>query len=210
MDPRQASIRAGGDGAPGPERADAGSDAVRQAPSRLIRWRPHALAALAGLLSILSFPGAGLWPLAFFSIVPLLIALEGATPRRAVLLGWIAGFTGNAFGFYWLVNTVREFGDLPLPIAVLSYLLLAAGNGLSWGVFAALYRWVGGSAPAPPVLAHGAAGVGKPGEPRWWWAALGWGAMEFGWWSVFPYYFGAGLYKVPLLMQGADVTSILG
>src|SRR6476620_8131466 len=113
MDPRQAAIGAGREDPPEPEdgrRSARSSDpAQREAPSGLIRFRPHALAALAGLLSILSFPGAGLWPLAFFSIVPLLIALEGATPRRSLLLGWSSGFTGNACGFYWLVNTVREF-----------------------------------------------------------------------------------------------------
>lgn len=145
------------------------------------------------MLSILAFPGAGLFPLAFVSLVPLLWALEGTSWKRALALGWLAGFAGNCGGFYWLVHTVQAFGNLPLPIAVASYLALCVANGLGWGVFAALTRL-----------------QRAPADPSWWFPAIAFAAVEFGWWSVFPAYFGAAVYKAPVLMQVADLFSILG
>jgi apolipoprotein N-acyltransferase len=87
------------------------------------------------------------------------------------------------------------FGELPLPFAVFSYVLMCVANGLGWGVFCALARLVKNPAS---------------GESPFWWPAVTFCAVEFAWWSVFPAYFGASLYKVPFLMQGADLASVLG
>ena len=159
------------------------------------RLVPYGLAGLGGALSILSFPGYGLWPLAFFSLLPLLIALEGTTPKQALRLGCFSSFIANAAGFYWLIGTVRDFGELPLPIAVASYLALSAANGLGWGVFSMLTRIARSDAD---------------GRAPWCLAPFSFTAVEFAWWSVFPAYFGAGLWKTPILTQGAELTGILG
>lgn len=121
--------------------------------------------------------------------MPLLYAIEGTTPKRALFLGWTAGSVGNAAGFYWIVHTVQEFGELPLVIAVLAYLVMSIANGLGWGVFAAASRYT---------------------RQPWWFTAIAFAAVEFGWWSVFPAYFGAGTWKVTALMQVADLVSIIG
>src|SRR5688500_17052651 len=117
-----------------------------------------ALAIVAAILSWLAFPGMGVWPLAFVSIAPLLLAIHGASWKRALLHGWIAGAIGYAGGFYWLVHTVQEFGGLPWILAVIAYLLLCIANGLGWGVAFALSRLV----------------KRKDGsdEPPWWWPAI--------------------------------------
>lgn len=154
-----------------------------------------ALAVLAGFVSWLAFPGIGWWPLAFVSLSPLLFAIHGMTPRRALLHGWLAGTLGMLGGFYWLVHTIQFFGGLPWAFAVFCYVLLCVANGLGWGVFCALSRL-----------------VVRPGstEPPFWWPAVCFCAVEFAWWTVFPAYFGASLYHAPLLMQGADLASVLG
>ncbi len=160
----------------------------------LPRLAPFGLAGLAGALSILSFPGYGVWPLAFVSLVPLLYVLEDTTPRRALALGCFAGFIANAAGFYWLVGTVRDFGELPMPIALAAYLTMSAANGLGWGVFSWLMR----------------VARGRDGRSPWWLAPVAFTAVEFAWWSVFPAYFGAGLWKATILAQGAELAGIVG
>ena len=154
-----------------------------------------ALAIVAAVLSFLAFPGMGIWPLAFVSLSPLLYSLDGLTWRRALLHGWLAGTVGNLLGFHWLVYTVQVFGDLPWLFAVFAYALMCTGNGLGWGVFCALSRLVKDK---------------RTGETPFWWPAVTFCAVEFAWWSVFPAFFGASLYKAPLLMQGADLASVLG
>ncbi|HVO29154.1 MAG TPA: apolipoprotein N-acyltransferase [bacterium] len=176
--------------------AENGSDRPAASPDAPFgAWQAFALAGLGGALAILSFPGYDLWPLGFVAMVPLLAAIDGQTTRRALALGCFAGFVANAAGFYWLIVTVRDFGELPVWIAVIAYLLLSAANGLGWGVWA----WTNRTAR-----------VDATGMVPWWLPPFSFVAVEFAWWSVFPAYFGAGLWKVPVLSQGADVTSILG
>ena len=90
------------------------------------------LAIVAAVLSWLAFPGMGIWPLAFVSLSPLLVALDGLTWRRALLHGWLAGTVGMLLGFHWLVYTVEVFGDLPWLFAVFAWVLMCTGNGLGW------------------------------------------------------------------------------
>lgn len=154
-----------------------------------------ALAIVAAILSWLAFPGMGIWPLAFVSLSPLLYALDGMTWRRALLHGWLSGTVGMLFGFHWLVHTIQFFGDLPWLFAVFAYVLMCTGNGLGWGVFCAVSRLLRDK---------------RTGETPFWWPAVSFCAVEFAWWTVFPAFFGASLYKAPLLMQGADLSSVLG
>ena len=49
----------------------------------------YALAFVSGLLYWLGFPGMEVWPCAFIAFVPLWIALQGQTPRVALLAGLI-------------------------------------------------------------------------------------------------------------------------
>src|SRR5580704_14820845 len=69
----------------------------------------YPLAVLCGFLYFLAFPGKDVWPLAFVALVPLIVALRGQTPRRALGLGWAAGFTMTMFGFSWLLEMLRVF-----------------------------------------------------------------------------------------------------
>ncbi|HEY4117903.1 MAG TPA: hypothetical protein VGM56_08610, partial [Byssovorax sp.] len=62
------------------------------------------LAVASGLLYWLGFPGVDIWPLAFVSQVPFLLALRGRTPKRAAQLGLVAGLTMNITGFAWLLD----------------------------------------------------------------------------------------------------------
>src|ERR1019366_7978460 len=72
-------------------------------------------AFLSGLLYWLAFAGMDVWPLAFVAWVPLLVAMHRQTPRRAALLGWLAGTTMNFCGFFWLNTFLKVFSGFTTP-----------------------------------------------------------------------------------------------
>lgn len=78
-------------------------------------------------------------PLSVVALVPLLLALDGATGRRAFLLGWLHGIVAWGVGLSWIVETLTTYGQLDGWLAGLALLLLAAYLGL----YHALFAWLG-------------------------------------------------------------------
>src|SRR4051812_4210532 len=72
-----------------------------------------ALAALSGVLLLAASPPYDLWPLAFVSWAPLVVATRGRSPREALLLGAAQGLAWNVGGNGWLPSVIRTFGELP-------------------------------------------------------------------------------------------------
>jgi apolipoprotein N-acyltransferase len=105
---------------------------------RLLRAWPFAAAAAAGASIFLAGPDFDLWWLAWLSLLPLLLALRGATPRRAAAIGFCAGLFCNAGGFYWVVGLLARFGHLPVAVGVPIWLLLSSYQAV---VFAA-WAWI--------------------------------------------------------------------
>jgi len=83
------------------------------------------LSLAGGLLLTLSFPKAGLYPLAFLALVPALLEAAGRGFRRAFLAGFFLGFAHFATLLYWLVPVMVRFGGFPWPGALSVHLLLA-------------------------------------------------------------------------------------
>jgi apolipoprotein N-acyltransferase len=103
--------------------------------------RRLALALSSGILLVLSFPLFSLWPLAFAALVPLYFALEGASTRRAFLLGWITGAVFFAGLLYWIVlNPAVE--PWVRPLLYLGVALIAAYLALYLAAGLALARWL--------------------------------------------------------------------
>ncbi|MGH7772512.1 MAG: apolipoprotein N-acyltransferase [Candidatus Binatia bacterium] len=105
------------------------------------------LAALSGVLLVLTFPTAELWPVAFVALVPVLIALRGLGWRAAAGLGFVAGLVFFVGSLYWVVPTVVRYGGLSW-VAATGVLLLLAGflalyfAGFSAGVAVLRHRGV--------------------------------------------------------------------
>ncbi|MEO5656921.1 MAG: apolipoprotein N-acyltransferase [Nitrospiria bacterium] len=157
-----------------------------------------ALAALSGALLVLSFPLPRLTLLAWFALVPLLIAASQESPRRAFVLGWIAGvvyFTGT---LHWLTNTMVNYGHLPPWLSYPILLLLTLYLGLYVGGFAWAARTLADqpawrqlvALPAIWTALEFARGHLLTGFP---WAALGYSQA-----AVLP------------LIQIADLTGVAG
>jgi apolipoprotein N-acyltransferase len=153
-----------------------------------------ALAAAGGTLCFLGYVGFGLVPLIFVCLVPFLVAISGATPRRAFWLGLLFGFVGNLGAFYWIVHLLSVFAALTLPLAVAGYGLLCLYNGLVFGVAGWVVRRLDRDGGLHPAFG----------------LALALPAIELGFPLLFPYFLGNALYRLPVLTQVAEVTGVPG
>jgi apolipoprotein N-acyltransferase len=97
--------------------------------------RPFA-AALSGILLAAAFSPAEWWPLAYVALVPLIVAAVGLPPRRAFLLGWIAGVVFFSVTVWWVTVAIITYGGLPAPLGWALLLLLSAYLGIYPGIFA--------------------------------------------------------------------------
>jgi apolipoprotein N-acyltransferase len=129
-----------------------------------------------------------LWPLAFVAIAPLIVALRGQTARRALGLGWTAGFTMTMCGFYWLLTMLKVFSGFPLPLCALFMAILCAYQAGR----IALCGWLFGRAEAR----------GWPAYPAF---AVAFVASELVFPLLFPWYYGATVHNAPVLLQTADL-----
>lgn len=79
---------------------------------------------LAGVAVAAAMPGAALWPLVFVGLA-LLYRRLGAG-GRPFLDGWLFGFFAFGVGLTWIVYVVHVYGRVPLALAFVPWLLLAA------------------------------------------------------------------------------------
>lgn len=102
--------------------------------------RPGLLAIASGLLIALSFPTPGISFLAWVALVPMLIAMEGASARTAFRIGFTCGFTAYAGILYWLNIVFTHYGHLPWAVSIPLYLLLVAWLALFYALAALATR----------------------------------------------------------------------
>jgi len=162
----------------------------------LPRRAAYAAAVGCGLLYFLAFPGTEasrthpyfFAALSFVALAPLIVALRGQTPRRALGLGWAAGFTMTMVGFYWLLDMLKTFSGFPTALCILFMAILC---GYQAGRIA-LCGWLYARAEKrgwPPGLSF----------------ALAFAASEFLYPLLFPWYYGATVHQVPALTQVAEL-----
>jgi apolipoprotein N-acyltransferase len=123
------------------------------------------LVLLSAVLQVVIFPLPGLYGLAWVGVAPLLVAilrarspetlqLDGqtrllpATPWQGFLLGYLGGILWLAGSCYWIFDTMRRYGGLPVPAAVLVLVLFCMYVGLYQGLFGMLLAMVARSSSA--------------------------------------------------------------
>lgn len=164
--------------------------------------RQFGLAGLTGLLLPLCFPDFNLGWLAWIALVPLHLALDGPfgtmTPRRALWLGWLAGFLAFTGIMSWVVTAMHQYGKMPLVASYPVMWLLAAYLGLYAGLYAAMFAWLIKRLPV-------AASLGAPGL----WVTLELIRTHF--LSGLPWMLlGYSQYQWLPVIQIADITSVYG
>ena len=180
------------------------------------RFVGSAAALVAGMLLSLSFAPFGWWPMAILMPAALIWLWEGATPRRAAVLGFWFNAGTFSVGTYWLYIAIKEIGHAPLVLA----LFLMVGFVAIMGAYHALLGWF----VARYLRERGAMRwlVGIPGAwlfMEWWrswfltgfgWLALGYAHTDNWLGGLAPVIGQYGLGLLTLVLAGALVTLLLG
>jgi len=180
------------------------------------RFVGSAVASIAGALLALSFAPFGWWPLAVLMPAVLMWLWDGATPRRAAVLGFWFNAGTFSVGTYWLYIAIKQIGHAPLVLA----LFLMVGFVAIMGAYHALLGWL----VAKYLPQRGAMRwlVGIPGAwllIEWWrswflsgfgWLALGYAHTDNWLGGLAPVVGQFGLGLLTLLLAGALVTLLLG
>ncbi len=122
---------------------------------RQIHYSAWLLVFLSAILQAIIFPLPGVYVLSWFALTPLILALlrarpEGelevsgalrlrpASPGQAFLLAYVCGILWYAGTCYWIYDTMRHFGGLSAPEALLALFLFCCYLGLYHGLFGLL------------------------------------------------------------------------
>ena len=122
---------------------------------RQIHLSAWLLVLLSSVLQILIFPLPGVYVLSWFALTPLILALlrarpageleiagslrlQPASPLQGFLLGYVSGILWYAGTCYWIFDTMRHFGELNTPMALLVLFLFCCYLGLYHGFFGLL------------------------------------------------------------------------
>ena len=156
------------------------------------------MASASGILLVLAFPPLDFYPLAWIAIVPLLVSLQGKTPKRSFFLGMLTGSIYFLGTIYWVSHSMYVYGNLPAVLSLLALILLCLYLALYTGIFSLIFNFLSGK-PGPHIM------FAVP--------AL-WVSLEFlrtyaltGFpWAVLGY----SQYKFLPLIQVADITGVYG
>ncbi len=116
-------------------------------------WTGLALSTLSGFLWFLSCTPFDLSALSWIAMVPLFLVLDRARTRKAAsLLSWWTGTVAIGGGYYWMIELLRRFADLSLPVALLLYLVFSAYQGSVFLLFGWIVRTIRRRTPLPMIL----------------------------------------------------------
>jgi apolipoprotein N-acyltransferase len=122
---------------------------------RQIHYSAWLLIILSAILQVLIFPLPGIYVLSWIAFAPLTAALlrarpagaleidgsvnlQAATPAQAFLLAYLCGILWYAGTCYWIYHTMRQYGGLSAPMALLALFLFCLYLGLYHGAFGLL------------------------------------------------------------------------
>ncbi|MCK5827266.1 apolipoprotein N-acyltransferase [Candidatus Bipolaricaulota bacterium] len=150
-----------------------------------LTWKETLLSLLSGILTALAMPGFGLFPLVFFSLVPLFWILD---KRGGFLPGLLFGAAFFAIDLRWLA-TLSRFYPVVIAGLLLLVIIFAIGTGLlgaaiAWRRRSQIWTWLV-LAPALFLLAEYLRTLGPLG--------MGFSTLY------------ATLFRIPLLIQSASV-----
>ncbi len=119
-------------------------------------------AIVSGVFLALAFPPASQADIAFFALVPLLLAVRDATPRQGFRLGFAAGLAFWLLDIAWFWH-IKDNGG-PLPLVFLGHFSLSAYCALYTGLFGlgTATAWGVAKRRGSPLLAGLAALVAEP------------------------------------------------
>ncbi|MCO6524798.1 MAG: apolipoprotein N-acyltransferase, partial [Candidatus Schmidhempelia sp.] len=82
------------------------------------------LAILLGASAVFAFAPFNIWLLTFVSYAGLLTLITGLTTRNAVFITFCWAFSFFLAGTHWIYVSIQQYGELPLPLAIIILCLL--------------------------------------------------------------------------------------
>ncbi len=106
------------------------------------RSRQILFACASGLLLPFCFPKFDLGLLAWIVLIPLHLALDQCSKRRAFWIGWLSGLVGFTGIMAWVVTAMTTYGKVPEPVSYAILLLLTSYLGLYVGLYSLAVVWL--------------------------------------------------------------------
>ena len=148
------------------------------------RHQSWILAGISGILLLLSFPSFNLFPLAWISLIPLLIALQSTSSwKSAFLHGYLTGAIFFLGLIYWIA-LLYPFANIFLT--AFACLLLAAYLAVYAGIFSALLHGLPWKSGLPFIFIVPAIWTGLEWVCSWMVTGFPWGSMGYTQWNNLP------------------------
>ncbi|MEH6822678.1 MAG: apolipoprotein N-acyltransferase [Motiliproteus sp.] len=150
----------------------------------LTRCQDPLLALVAGTLAALGFAPFELWPLAIASCLGLLLTLQrAATAKQAAFIGWLYGIGFFGAGVSWVFVSIHQFGNAPIPLALLLTALFTLAMALLFALHGYLYKRCIADQPLTILLGFPALWVLAEGFRGWFltgfpWLYLGYAPLD--------------------------------
>jgi apolipoprotein N-acyltransferase len=149
------------------------------------------LAFISAALLVLSFPKPSLYFLAWIGLVPLFIALEGKSLRRAFALSFSMGI-GFLMGVYYWINVLEKF-------ELTDFLLLGIYLGTYFGLFGLVLNFVSKRTRLPQFV-----------SAPWIWVSAEYVRSLGGFWALpWPFLGYSQFLNLPLI-QISSLTGVYG
>lgn len=155
-------------------------------------------AMASGILTALSFPAAGLAPLAWVALVPLLHSLWKKSGKEAFWSGFVFGMVYFFGTLYWIYHSINYYGGVSFAVSICIVLLLCCYLALFPAVFSVLFIQIYRKTKLPALFI----------APVLWVTlefARSYALTGFPWSSI-----GYSQYRFLSLIQVADITGIYG
>ena len=148
------------------------------------RYQSWILAGISGILLTLSFPSFNIFPLAWISLIPLLIALQSTSSRKSAFLhGYVTGAIFFVGLVYWIA-LLYPFANIFLT--TFACLLLAGYLAVYFGVFSALLYGLPWQSGLPFIFIVTAIWTGLEWVRSWFLTGFPWGSMGYTQWNNLP------------------------
>ncbi len=148
------------------------------------RYQSWIFAGVSGILLLLSFPSFNLFPLAWISLIPLLIALQSTSSwKSAFLHGYLTGAI-FFFGLIYWIALLYPFANIFLT--AFAYLLLAGYLAMYAGIFSALLHGLPWKSGLPFIFIAPVIWTGLEWVCSWMVTGFPWGSMGYTQWNNLP------------------------
>lgn len=107
---------------------------------------------IAGVLLTAGFPPFDLYPLAWFALIPLFMALRDKGAKASFYLGCMTGLVFFAGALYWVFHSIYYYSSIPAVLSVFIVLLLCLFLSLYIGLFSILFTLISNRSRMPALF----------------------------------------------------------